>query len=91
MGLPWNETSSIQPGPVETNFWAGDHNGTVAMFVALSTVMGGWPIPSCKGVVGILPRKMKSPRRKGVKRVNPISRFKWFQAPHPLGGGGTFL
>lgn len=99
MGLPWNEISSIQPGPVETNLWAGDHNGTVAMFVALSTVMGGWPIPSCKGVCGYPSQQNEVSQEKGGETDQPghptptamQSGSSDFKPPHPWGGGGTSL
>lgn len=94
MGLPWNEISSIQPRPVETNLWAGDHNGTVAMFVALSTVMGGWPIPSCKGVCGYPSPQNEVSQEKGGETGQPghptptamQSGSSDFKPPHPWGG-----
>lgn len=94
MGLPWNEITSIQPGPVETNLWGGDHNGTVAMFVALSTVMGGWPIPSCKGVCGYPSPRNEVSQEKGGETGQPghptptamQSGSSDFKPPPPLGG-----
>ena len=48
--------------------------------------------------MGILPRKIKSPRRKGVKRVNPVTlllrpcnRVQVISSPPPHPWGGTSL
>ena len=62
--------------------------------------MGG-PFLAVRGSVGILPSKMKSPRRKGKRETGQpghptptamqlVSSID-FKPPHPWGGGGTSL
>ena len=70
------------------------------MFVALSTVMGGWPIPSCKGVCGYPSQQNEVSQEKGGETGQPghptptamqlVSSID-FKPPHPLGGGGGYF
>ena len=65
------------------------------MFVALSTVMGGWPIPSCKGVCGYPSPRNEVSQEKGGETGQPghptptamQSGSSDFKPPHPWGGG----
>ena len=64
------------------------------MFVALSTVMGGWPIPSCKGVCGYPSPQNEVSQEKGGETGQPghptptamQSGSSDFKPPHPWGG-----
>ena len=63
------------------------------MFVALSTVMGGWPIPSCKGVCGYPSPRNEVSQEKGSETGQPghptptamQSGSSDFKPPHPWG------
>ena len=65
------------------------------MFVALSTVMGGWPIPSCKGVCGYPSPQNEVSQEKGGETGQPghptatamQSGSSDFKPPTPRGGG----
>lgn len=69
------------------------------MLVALSTVMGGWPIPSCKGVCGYPSPQNEVSQEKGGETGQPghptatamQSGSSDFKPPTPRGGGGTSL
>lgn len=65
------------------------------MLVALSTVMGGWPIPSCKGVCGYPSPQNEVSQEKGGETGQPghptatamQSGSSDFKPPTPRGGG----
>ena len=69
------------------------------MFVALSTVMGGWPIPSCKGVCGYPSLQNEVSQEKGGETGQPghptptamQSGSSDFKPPTPPPLGGTSL